>query len=202
MRSPSTRELGTDVGPDVTLTLGSQTERLGKTLGWLHQRRRAIAAGAGLLICTGGPSYYLASYIVYFFGSVAVLGAWALSVHLRIVPVRSIPWPVYVVAAYSSWAILSAWWSVSPNATPRAALFDAGIVAFGIWFGWRLTIDEQIWAVVLATATGAVTSALVVWLQPIRGKMYLDIGLLDEGLPWRGIFGNRNSYWVCSDSQD
>lgn len=164
-----------------------------------------LGASAGLLICTGGPSYYVAQHLshppggwqswmyIYPFGVVAVSGALGIGRRLAWLPIRRWPWPIYAVCAYVAWALLSILWSVSPGITPTAAVIGIGIAAFGCWFGWCLEIDDQIWAVVISTAAASIASLLVVEIRPAFGKMYQDLGVVVVDPPWQGIFGNRNS---------
>ena len=164
-----------------------------------------LLAGLGILFCTGGPSYYVAEHLthppgtwqswmyVYPFTAVAIGGGVALGSRLVWMPIRRWPWPTFAIGAYAIWALCSVLWTVSPLSTPEAALIGLGIVAFGCWFGWCLRIDDQIWAVVVATAISSVASAIVVAWRPLYGKMYLAIGFTQGGEPWQGIYGNRNS---------
>ena len=164
-------------------------------------------AALGLLICTGGLSTYVALHdpsssgsvssatYTYAFSLVAVGGVIGLAAHLRIrcgttwqqwVPVALIP-----VAAYVGWAMLSALWSVSPEATPSVTLIGVGIAAFGCWFGWTLRFDEQIWSLSLAMSVAIVTSVSLAVLVPNQGRMPRRGA--NPGGEWQGIFGNRNS---------
>jgi exopolysaccharide production protein ExoQ len=164
-----------------------------------------LGASAGLLICTGGPSYYVAQHLthpaggwqswmyIYPFAVVAVAGALGVGRRLAWLPIRRWPWPFFAVGAYVALALLSVLWSVSPSITPTAAVIGIGIASFGCWFGWCLRIDDQIWAVVISTAAASIGSLLVVLVRPAFGKMYQDLGVAVVDPPWQGIFGNRNS---------
>ncbi len=165
-------------------------------------RRRTGLASVGLLVCTGGPSTYLAAHVldpgsgwqswvyVYPFSAVAVGGVIALDRHRPKGGWRRAPWPLWVVLAYVALAVLSATWSVAADVTTLQASIGVGIAAFGLWFGLELRLVEQIWATALAAGVAVVASAVVVVVAPEQGKMFAD------GLPsayWQGIFGNRNS---------
>lgn len=169
-----------------------------------RQRAARIAVGGlGLLVCTNGPSLYAALHwfdggvswqfwtFAYPFGAVAIIGTVLLWRHAAGRALRTLPWPLVAIAAYVGWTLLSGIWSVSPYSTPSLAVTGVGIAAFGCWFGWCLHLDEQIWSVVLATATASITSALAVAYRPEFGKMPILVD--DLGGEWRGIFGNRNS---------
>jgi exopolysaccharide production protein ExoQ len=157
-------------------------------------------AAVALLICTGGPSTYTALHLVddpgnlwvraVPFGAVAVAGALLLANHLVRLSPRRYPIVLYAVAGYVVWASLSTIWSVAPNTTARESLIGAGIAAFGVWFGWCLTIREQIWAVALAMSAAVLASAWAIRYRPSFGQVYMGIA---ERTQWQGIFGNRNS---------
>ena len=168
-------------------------------------RKLVALAAIGLLVCTGGPSYYIAQHLTHPpgdwsswmyilpFSAVAVLGGVALGGRLMWRPARRWPWPLFAVGAYVVWALLSTVWSVSQSITPTAAVLGVGIAAFGSWFGWCMPIDDQIWAVTVAMAAASISSALVIEFRPMFGKMYVDLGFPEATVPWQGIFGNRNS---------
>ena len=166
-------------------------------------RATVAVAATCLLVCMGAPSTFVALHIgggqggprswvfLYPFAAVAVVGLVALGRHLTRMPIRSWPMPIWFVAAYVAWAMLSAAWSVAPEVTASAALTGVGIAAFGCWFGWQLRIDEQIWAVVIATSVAVLTSAFFIAFAPGIGRM--PPRGANPGGEWQGVFGNRNS---------
>ncbi|MCE9623098.1 MAG: O-antigen ligase family protein [Actinomycetia bacterium] len=79
---------------------------------------------------------------------------------------------------------------MSVQTTAINASINVGVVAFGCWFGWCLTAQEQILSLVLACSTAVVLSFAVVMWQPRFGKMSPDEFPSDL---FQGIFGNRNS---------
>lgn len=176
---------------------------------WMVERRLGLVAAVGLLVCTGGPSYYLSQHLVgppggwlswiYLipFGTVGLVGSVAVWNQLRRTGLRESPWPLIPIAAYLIWALLSVLWTVAPLVTPLAAFTGIGIAAFGCWFGWKLSIEDQMWAVALSTACASILSAIVIIFWPLYGKMYVATGgvadRFDDGAAWQGIFGNRNS---------
>ena len=176
---------------------------------WIFDRRLGLAAAAGLLVCTGGPSYYVSQHFIdppiswltwtYLlpFATVSLVGSVVVWNHLRLTGLRASPWPFIPIAAYVAWALLSVLWTVAPMATPLAAFIGIGIAGFGCWFGWTLSIEDQVWAVTLSTACASILSAIVIAFWPTYGKMHVATGAFgDVGQgdgPWQGIFGNRNS---------
>ncbi len=164
------------------------------------------AAAVGLLICTGGPSTYIALHhmgpgsgwrtwvFMYPFAAVAIFGIAAL---LRTLSEtqrpwwQRLPWPMYSVALYVGWALLSATWSVTPDITSTTALIGVGIAAFGCWVGCGLRSAEQIWAVAIAMSVAVCTSAFVAVFFPHQGLM--PARGTSPGGEWQGIYGNRNS---------
>ena len=167
-----------------------------------------VAVGAAILVCTGGPSFYVGQRLIsppgnwqswmylYPFGAVGLAGIIGVGRRLCGLSIRRWPWPIFAIGAFVAFSLLSALWSVSASITPTAAMIGIGIAAFGCWFGWCLCVDDQIWSVVIATAAASITSALAIRFRPTFGKMYAEFGSVDQPgfkLPWQGIFGNRNS---------
>lgn len=160
-------------------------------------------AALGIFICTGGPSFYASFRIfdvggsavvwtnLYPFLGVAVAGVVLMAQRLSRLTIREVPWPMYAIAAYASWALLSATWSSTPAASPMAAMIDLGIAAFGCWIALACNIEEHVTSVMLATVTAVVLSVPVVIWWPKYGREPV-IGP-SAGGEWMGIFGNRNS---------
>ena len=167
-------------------------------------RVAAVAfAVLGLVVGTRGFSTYLALHAIspaswgariydVPAAAVAAIAAVLLARHMAAVPPRHWPWPIYPVAGYVAWAMLSATWAVS-SITTLQALIGIGIAAFGCWFGWVLDGREQIWSVALATSIVTVASAVVIAFYPEYGKMPPLRPGGPGGGEWQGIFGNRNS---------
>lgn len=167
----------------------------------------AIAA-LGLFICTGGPSTFATLHVfhltpstfiwtnLYPFVALACAGVILLAQHLRTTPIRRLVLPLGAVTGYVGWALISVLWSASPTITPVAALTGIGIAAFGCWFGLALGGEEQITAVLLATATAVLASIAVIEIRPHDGLEPV-IGPTTGG-EWMGIFGNRNSLAAIS----
>lgn len=160
-----------------------------------------VLASLGLLVCTNAPSTYTALHVIdngtsrtwislYPFGAVAVCGAVGLGRKLATVPWRKWPFPLFPLAAFVTWGLMSGVWSVSPTTTAINAMLAVGIAAFGCWIGWCLTMREQLYSVVMTAAMCIVTSAIVVEWLPQYGKMY-PAQYPDSN--WQGVFGNRNS---------
>lgn len=154
-----------------------------------------------VLVCTGGPSYFAAAHVIhgadwvtlYPFAAVAISGVVLLVSALNNLPWRQWPLPVFPIAAFCALAVLSAWWTVSPAVTPRAALLGAGIAAFGCWFGWKLDIEEQVSSVAIATSVAVAASVVMVYAKPAISHSPSDLWFRGYNEEWIGIFGNRNS---------
>lgn len=166
-------------------------------------RWRVCVAALGIFTCTGGPSYYASFRIfntggsavvwtnLYPFLAVAVAGIVLLVLCLSRMTIREVPWPMYAVAGYATWALLSATWSSSPLASPMAAVIDLGLAAFGCWIALTCSIEEQVTSVMLATvAAVALSVPVIAWWPKYGREPILGPG---AGGEWMGIFGNRNS---------
>ena len=148
------------------------------------RRRTVFGAALGLFLCTGGPSTYLTLHVLntadggtgwittYAFGFVAIGGASALAGTLRQAPWRTWPWPIFPVAGFAAWAVMSALWSVSSQTTAVNALINVGIMAFGCWFGLALSIQEHIWTVMLACSTAVVLSAMAFYAANLDALLF------------------------------
>ena len=171
---------------------------------WCH----VVIAAIGILICTGGPSTFSTLHLVridpsafiwtnlYPFLTVAVVGTFLLAGALRERPLRRVPWPVFAVAAYVSWALVSALWSSTPASTPVAAAVGVGIAAFGCWIGLSLSVEEQITSVMFATTAAVLLSIPVIVFRPAYGRE--PVLAPGAGGEWMGIYGNRNSLAAVS----
>ncbi len=167
-------------------------------------RLAAVAfAVCGLVVGTRGFSTYLALHAISPVswgariydvpaGAVAAIAVVLLARHMAGVAPRLWPWPIYPVAGYATWAMLSAAWAAS-SITTLQALIGIGVAAFGCWFGWVLDGREQIWSVAAATTIVTVASAVVIAWYPEYGKMPPLRPGGPGGGQWQGIFGNRNS---------
>lgn len=180
----------------VTVTTAFAEDR--STISW-----RTYVAALGIFTCTGGPSFYASFRIfdlggsslvwtnLYPFLGVALAGIALLTLRLSRMSIREVPWPMYAVAGYAAWALLSATWSSTPAASPIAAMIDLGIAAFGCWIALSCNVEEHVTSVMLATVTAVGLSVPVIVFWPKYGREPV-LGP-NAGGEWMGIFGNRNS---------
>lgn len=138
---------------------------------------------------TGGPDFEIWTY-QYPFTLAGLIGAGLLGRHLprlTSVPAQA---AAAAAAAYVAWSLASVSWSIIPALTSSRALTTVGVVAFGVWFGTRLTAEQQMRAVAWAMAGVVVASAFLVVVVPSYGRgAFRD----PTGGRFRGLSANPNS---------
>ncbi len=92
--------------------------------------------------------------------------------------------PLLVLVAV---AFLSIQWSIQPTATKSAALWLAGTTLFGIYFGSRFTLRQQINILCVVVICAAVLSIIAVKLFP-----EVAIGTGSFAGDWQGIYLHKN----------
>ncbi|MCU1500248.1 MAG: lipid core-O-antigen ligase-like enyme [Acidimicrobiales bacterium] len=169
--------------------------------------RRVVGAGLGIFVTTGGPSTFSTLHVfhvtpsavawtnLYPFLAVAAAGVALLTGRLRQMSWREVPWPVFAVAAFVTWSLLSVTWTSTPDTTTIAAMLGVGIAAFGCWIGLCLEVEEHVTSVLLAMTVATVASVLLIVFRPLYGREPV-VGA--GGGEWMGIYGNRNSLAAVS----
>lgn len=83
------------------------------------------------------------------------------------------------------WALMSAWWTVSPARTPHEALLMALVILTAIWFGYALTFRQQVWSLFIGLHVLSLTSFAL--------ALVLDSARFPNDDSWIGLFNNPNT---------
>jgi exopolysaccharide production protein ExoQ len=87
--------------------------------------------------------------------------------------------------ALAVWALLSAWWTVSPSRTPHEALLMTLVILTAIWFGYALTFRQQVWSLFIGLHVLVLTSLLL--------ALALESARFPNDGSWIGLFNNPNT---------
>jgi exopolysaccharide production protein ExoQ len=156
-------------------------------------------AAAAFVFASNAPSLVLGVYVlalplsfetwpfIYAFTAASITGVILLWNELRQRPsMRTWPWPIWPLATFLIWTLLSVTWSVRADLTANRAIIAVGIAAFGAWFGLALRFREQLLAVTIFSVTVSTGSLAMVVFRPHLGTSTVDG-------TWQGVFANSNS---------
>jgi O-antigen ligase len=87
--------------------------------------------------------------------------------------------------ALAAWALMSAWWTVSPSRTPHEALLMTLVILTAMWFGYALTFRQQVWSLFIGLHVLVLTSLLL--------ALALESARFPNDGSWIGLFNNPNT---------
>ena len=87
--------------------------------------------------------------------------------------------------ALALWALMSAWWTVSPARTPHEAVLMALVILTAMWFGYALTFRQQVWSLFIGLHALSLSSLLL--------ALALDSARFPGDDSWIGLFNNPNT---------
>lgn len=132
-------------------------------------------------------------------GSVSIVGVFLLGRYVTFRHKPALYIPAIVLVLYLGWSLLSIEWSVAQNATAARAIIAVGVAAFAFWFGFELSIREQITSIFVSMQIAVLLSSWVMQTNPKLGYMYPPFWYPEMKPRAVGIFGNPNSLGpVCA----
>lgn len=163
-------------------------------------------AAALIFLTTLGPVYTVRFHLGGFLGPweddawvrATFLAMYALATLALIITIgtgraRPASWRIAPIATLGFAAVVSVYWSVSPDPTAwRSTLFVGSLIA-GIYLALRFDVPTLTILTAAACLAGVLAGTAMVVLRPSEGLMHRD------GAYWAGIYFNRNSFApVCA----
>jgi exopolysaccharide production protein ExoQ len=191
----------TSVLPRSTMTTPPPATRAGSPIGYFR-----LASAVFIVVCLStAPFVSLNRWVtddplaletwpyVYSMWGAALLGA-GLFVLDVVAPITTRPLrrsesllvAMAAPVALAVWALMSAWWTVSPARTPHEAVLMSLVLLTAMWFGYALTFRQQVWSLFIGLHVLTLSSfVLAVALDSAR--------LAREDDAWMGLFNNPNT---------